>query len=116
MKTAIFISLVAASVLITTGANARERAFRRVDPAALQPERMSSLCTFKALQTSGYRAAAGDRKICYFDCEGVQAAIMITVDKYCSQDQAVLIHGRPETRQSPAGRSRMKVELSRAAP
>jgi hypothetical protein len=114
MKMATFASLV--SLLAITSAEARERAFRTPNSAAFQHQRVSTMCTFKALQTSGYRAAAGERKICYFDCEGAQTAITVPVDRYCSQDQAMLIHGRPATTPSSAARTRMKVELDRAAP
>lgn len=116
MRVLMFASLAVALVSATTGANGRERAFRTPNSAAFQHQRVSTLCTFKALQTSGYRAAAGERKICYFDCEGAQTAITVTVDQYCSQDQATLIHGRPGTTPSLAARTRLKVELGRAAP
>src|SRR5689334_15406359 len=92
MRTTILASLVIA-LISATGAAGRERAFRTADPAAAPPVRVYNLCTFKALQMSGYRATAGEKKICYFDCDGAQAAIMVGGGKHCSQDQAVLIHG-----------------------
>ena len=110
MRTLLVASLVAAVISATTAATARERAFRTAGPLAFEYHGVSSQCTFKALQISGYRATAGERRICYFDCDGIQAAIGIPVDQYCAQDQAVVIEGLPGAGPSPAGRTRSRIE------
>jgi len=116
MRTSLVASLVAAVVSAATAATARERAFRTADPAVFVHQGVSSQCTFKALQISGYRATAGERRICYFDCDGIQAAIGIPVDQSCARDQAVVIQGLPGPGPSPAGRTRSRIVVSRAAP
>lgn len=113
MRTEIVVPLVVALLLVTTGAIGRERMIRTPEPVALPPHTVSGLCTFKASQTSGYRTTAGERKICYFDCEGVQAAIAIRAGGYCSQDQVVLIYGMPDRGPLSAGRSRVKAPPGR---
>jgi hypothetical protein len=116
MKAAIWASLLAALISASTAATGRERAFRAADPPALGYHRVASQCTFKAPQTSGYRGAAGKRKVCYFDCEGSQAAITIPASQFCAQEQVVLIENPPGAGRSPTGRTRAQVEVSHASP
>lgn len=111
-----FAILACSAIVLMSAATARERAFHAADTAASQHPRVSSQCSFKGLQTSGYRAAAGKRKICYFDCSGIQAALAIPGDQNCKRDQVVLIDAYRATAPSPAGRPRTKVAVTTASP
>ena len=79
------------AIVIATSATARERTLRTAyippDPLAAT----ATLCAFKAPQVSGYRARAGERRICYYDCGGSHTAIVIRADGLCSADQTVLV-------------------------
>ena len=116
MRISFHVSLAAALIATTLSATARERAFRAAELHAVQPEAVSIQCAFKVQQMSGFRAAAGARKICYFDCDGRQAAITIPGDQYCAGDRVLLVREAAGKRSSPVGRSRLVLKASAAAP
>jgi len=116
MRTSTLSSMIIVLIVATSGASGRERAFRTTNPAPLRPAEMSSLCTFKSSQKSGYKTTAGERKICYLDCDGIQAAIAISAGESCSRHETMLIQGVPPARSSLAGRFRVNVALSSAEP
>jgi hypothetical protein len=112
MKAVLLVSLV--GVLIASSAAGRERVFRTPDPAPHQPITVSTLCTFKAVQVSGYRARAGERKICYYDCQGSQTAITVPAGGYCAEDRALSIHGRVDSKGMLARRTRALADFGDA--
>jgi len=79
------------AILMTANAVPRERTLRAAVLPPEAPAVTATLCAFKAPQLSGYRTKAGERKICYYDCDGLPAAIVIRAGGLCSADQTVLV-------------------------
>ena len=85
------------AIAIGSSAMARERSFRPVEAPSPLLASTSTLCTFTAPQLSGYRAKAGERRICYYDCGGLPTAIVIHSGEFCSGEQTVLVRDNGST-------------------
>jgi hypothetical protein len=94
------------TIAIAASATARERSFRPTNATPMASTGQSTLCAFTAPQLSGYRARAGERKICYYDCGGLPTAIVIRSSALCSGEQTVLVWSSASTPSSLVRRPR----------
>lgn len=111
MNRAVLLAIL--TIAVAGSATARERSFRFGDTTPLAPTGHSSLCTFKAPQLSGYRARAGERRICYYDCDGQSTAIVIRSGALCSDGQTRLVWNSdataPSLERRPRGNGKLAV-------
>lgn len=108
--------LLVLSSAVACSATARERGFRPVEAPTAASGGQSTLCTFTEPQISGYRAGAGERRICYYDCGGQPTAIVIRASALCSAGQTVLVWSSDAATASLERRPRGNGKLASNAP